>query len=97
MKNGTMEQKAQMHALGNFMERYPKLDDGHVTNGLMTDIRHEKYPDVGSMLSSVAGGAWGLFDMLLEPAFDASGAQQTVAGEEERKRRRRKKGQGLKR
>ncbi|GAA4145969.1 hypothetical protein GCM10022216_30430 [Sphingobacterium kyonggiense] len=97
MKNGTMEQKAQMHALGNFMERYPKLHESHVTDNLMANIHHEKYPDVGSMLSSIAGGAWGLFDMLLEPVFDASGAQQTVAGEEERKRRRRKKGQGLKR
>lgn len=97
MKNGTMEQKAQLHTLGSFMERYPKLHEGHITDDIMANIHHEKYPDVGSMLSSIAGGAWGLFEMLLEPAFDASAAQQTVAGEEERKRRRRKKSQKMKR
>lgn len=91
MKNGTAKQKVKLHALGDFMERYPRLQDSPISDHILADINTEKYPDVGSMLSSIAGGAWGLFEMLLEPTLDASAGQQTVADEEERKRKRRKK------
>lgn len=97
MKNGTAKQKAQLHAVSALAERYPQLQTSHLTDSFMKDINTEKHSDVGGLLSSIAGGAWGLFEMLLEPAFDASGGQQTVASEEERKRRRRKKNQGMKR
>lgn len=91
MKNGTAQQKAQLHAVSALAERYPQLQTAHVTDSFMKDINTEKYLDVGGMLSSIAGGAWGLFEMLLEPTFDTSGGGQTVADEEEKKRKRRKK------
>lgn len=91
MKNGSAQQKAQLHAVSALAERYPQLQTTHVTDSFIKDINTEKYPDVGGMLSSITGGAWGLFEMLLEPTLDASGAGQTVADEEEKKRKRRKK------
>ncbi|MCT1526836.1 DUF5712 family protein [Sphingobacterium hotanense] len=96
MKNGTAMQKAQLHAVSTLAEHYPQLQTAHVTDSFMTDINIEKYPDVVGMLSSIAGGAWGLFEILLEPTLDASGCGQTVADEEERKRKRKKK-KGLRR
>lgn len=96
MKNGTVQQKAQLHAVSALAEYYPQFQTAHLTDSFMKDINMEKYPDVGGMLSSIAGGAWGLFEMLLEPTFDASGGGQTVTDEEEKKRKRRKR-KGLRR
>ena len=91
MKNGTVQQKAQLHALTTLTDRYPQVWPDMGLDNIMDNIRQDSYPDVGNMLSAITGGTLGLLEILLAPVYDASAGQQTVADEEERKRKRRKK------
>lgn len=89
MKNGTAQQKAQMHTLTELTERHPQGQP--LAMELAHDVAQGMFETVGEMLSSTVGGVAGLLEMLLEPVYE--GSQQNPIEEEEKRRKRKKKAQ----
>ena len=89
MKNGTAQQKAQMHTLMELTERHPQGQP--LAMELAHDVAQGMFESVGDMLSSTVGGAAELLGMLLEPVHE--GSQQNPIEEEEKRRKRKKKAQ----
>ncbi|SEK25426.1 DUF5712 family protein [Parapedobacter koreensis] len=89
MKNGTAQQKAQMHTLTELAGRHPQGQP--LAMELALEVSQGMFESVGEMLATTVGGAAELLGMLLEPIHE--GSQQNPIEEEERRRKRKKKAQ----
>jgi len=87
MKNGTAQQKTQMHTLAELTCRHPQ--DQPLAMELAHEVSQGMFGSVGDMLSSTIGGVSGLLETLLKPVYE--GSLQNPVEEEEKRRKRKKK------
>ncbi|MCA5005674.1 DUF5712 family protein [Sphingobacterium bovistauri] len=96
MKNGTIEQKAQLQVLNNVLEAYPQQKNNQIIDNIITNIPAGQQFDIDGMLSSIFKEGWEIFDMFLEPLGGISGGQDNIE-ENENKKMRKKRGNQVKR
>lgn len=89
MKNGTSQQKAQLHIVKEAQEKQPKGTDRW--QELAWDITDGSIKSVGELLNKGTETAETLLDILLSPAYEIPVPVNPIE-EDEKRRRRRKKG-----
>lgn len=87
MKNGTAQQKAQMHLLGDITANYDQ--QSHTINDLGNDVVNGMFEGVGQMIASASNAGLSLFEILMTPVYDAP---QITPDDESTIRRKKKKG-----
>lgn len=90
MKNGTAQQKAQMHTLVELTERHPQGQPPAME--LAHDVTQGMFESVGEMLATTGSMAADLLGLLMAPV-EGAGEQQSPIEEEEKRRKRKKKAQ----
>ncbi|NGM89171.1 molybdopterin-guanine dinucleotide biosynthesis protein MobB, partial [Parapusillimonas sp. SGNA-6] len=90
MKNGTAQQKAQMHTLTELTERHPQGQP--LAMELAHDVAQGMFESVGDMLTTTGSMAADLWELLMAPV-EGAGEQQSPIEEEEKRRKRKKKAQ----
>jgi len=93
MKNGTIQQKAQLHTLAELTERHWQSQP--LAMELVHDVAQGRFENVSEMLSSTGNMASDLLGLLMAPVEGMAGQQKPVA--EDRKWRRGKKKRGVRR
>lgn len=58
MKNGTIEQKAQLHVLNYVLEAHPQQKNNQIIDNIITNIPVGQYLDIDGMLSSFFKEGW---------------------------------------
>ncbi|WP_140936927.1 DUF5712 family protein [Sphingobacterium lumbrici] len=90
MKNGTAQQKAQMHTLTELTKRHPQGQP--LAMELAHDVAQGMFESVGEMLTTTGRMAADLLGLLMAPV-EGAGEQQNPIEEEEKRRKRKKKAQ----
>jgi len=90
MKNGSAQQKAQMHTLVELTEWHPQGQP--LAMELAHDVAQGMFESVGEMLATTGGMAADLLGLLMAPV-EGAGEQQNPIEEEEKRRKRKKKAQ----
>ncbi len=90
MKNGTAQQKAQMHTLTELTERHPQGQP--LAMELAHDVTQGMFESVGDMLATTGSMAADLLGLLMAPV-EGAGEQQNPIEEDEKRRKRKKKAQ----
>lgn len=88
MKNGTAQQKAQMHLLGDVTTHYS--EQHHTINDLGNSVANGMFEGMGQMIASASNAGLGLLDILMTPVYDAP--QITPDDESTIRRKKKKKG-----
>jgi len=90
MKNGTAQQKAQMHTLAELTCRHPQ--DQPLAMELAHEVSQGMFGSVGEMFAATGSMAADLLELLMAP-LEGAGEQQSPIEEEEKRRKRKKKAQ----
>ncbi|MCA5005653.1 DUF5712 family protein [Sphingobacterium bovistauri] len=96
MKNGTIQQKAQLQVLNNVLEAHPQQKNNQIIDNIITNIPAGQHFYIDGMLSSIFNEGWEIFDMFLEPLGGISGGQDNIE-ENKNKKMRKKRGNQVKR
>ncbi|NRF40229.1 DUF5712 family protein [Pedobacter foliorum] len=68
MKNGTVQQKAQMQLLNEIFQQ--DAVQNHIIDGFSKDVVNGAFESVGQMVASMAPSGLSLLDILLEPVYE---------------------------
>ena len=96
MKNGTIEQKAELYVLNNVLEAHPQQKNNQIIDNIITNIPAGQQFDIDGILSCIFKEGWEIFDMFLEPLGGISGGQDNIE-ENENKKMRKRRGNQVKR
>jgi len=92
IKHGTVQQKAQLHALMEFSEAHVKPLPPLALNHLLTSILENKRFDFWDSLATISLETGGLLTSYLNSSYDSTDEMPYIADEEERRRKKKRKG-----